>query len=222
MSKDKETVVDETVYPADEAQDTTAEVDKFPLVHKGFGKYEVGGKTYPNKKEALKAQAKLQADEEFANEYGDVMPEGVDIRVIDRSLVFRGSVLEVPMNEIYLQDGTFNPMYDRAWYYAWAARNQRGVSAYQALGYKLFTIDELETMVDEGKAPPHYLSLLQRDGDNLVYEDLVLMRTPRMMWRQRKVEQAKQTEARIRRRSDDALHQGDHLGFAREEISLGA
>lgn len=222
MSKDKETVVDETVYPAGEAQETTAEVEKFPLVHKGFGKYEVGGKTYPNKKEALKAQAKLIADEEFANEYGDIMPEGVDIRVVDRSLVFRGSVLEVPMNEVYLPDGTFNPMYDRAWYYAWAARNQRSVSAYQALGYRVFSAEELEEMVEEGKAPPHYLSLLQREGNNLVYEDLILMRTPRPEWRRRKVEQAKQAEARVKRRSEETLHQGDHLGFAREEISLGA
>lgn len=215
-------VVDDSIYPAGEAQDTPVEVDKFPLTHKGFGKYEVGGVTYQNKKEALKAQAKLIADEEFSNEYGDIMPSGVDIKVIDRSLVFRGSVLEVPMNEVYLEDGTFNPMYDRSWYYAWAARNQRGVSAYQALGYRLFVIEELEAMVRDGKAPPHYLSLLQRDGDNLVYEDLVLMRTPRPQWRQRKAEQARQTEARIKRRSDDALHQGDHLGFAREDVSLGA
>ena len=209
------------VYPDAEAQDTSAGVDKFPLVHKGFGKYEVGGVLYPNKKEALKAQAKLLADEEFANEYGDVMPEGVDIKVVDRSLVFRGSILEVPMNEVYLQDGSFNPMYDRAWYYAWASRTQRGVSAYQALGYRLFTVDELESMVDDGKAPAHYLSLLQRDGDNLAYEDLVLMRTPRPQWRQRKAEQARRLEMRTKRDSDDATHHVNVPGFSREEISAG-
>lgn len=203
----------------------TAEIDavaddRFPLVHKGFGKYEVGGTLYPNREQALQARAKLIADEEFTNEFGDVLPEGVTIRVTDRSLVFRGSLLEVPMNELYLPDGTYNPMYSREWYYAWAARTQRSISAYEALGYQRLTHKEFDEMVSEGKAPAHYLSLLQRDGENLVYEDLILMRTPRVQWRQRKAAEASRIEKEVARRTLGNDHPSTFMGLPRESISL--
>lgn len=172
--------------------------EKFPLTHKGFGKYEVNGVIHPNKELALQAQAQLVSHAEAEEVYGDIIPEGVDIKVTDRSLVYRGSLLEVPMNEVFLPTGEYNPMYDRAWTYAWAARTARGISAYRAVGYELFTYETLEAMVIEGTAPPHYLSLLQRDGEHLVYGDLVLMRTPRVRWRQRKAEQ----EAKLRAKSE--------------------
>lgn len=216
MSK-KEAVVEDAVEQVEE----TAVVEKFPLIHKGFGRFEVGGTVYPNKEDALKAQAQMIAQDEFENEYGDVMPEGVDIKITDRSLVFRGSLLEVPMNEVYLPDGSYNPMYSREWYYAWAARSQRSISSYEARGYVRMTHKELESLVDSGKAPAHYLSLLQRDGENLVYGDLILMRTPRIYWRQRKAQEAKGIEASIQRSLKDAEHFGDRHGLQGEEINLG-
>lgn len=195
-----------------------ADGDKFPLTHKGFGRYEMNGTLYASKDEALAAQAKLLAQETAADLYGDVLPEGVDITVTDRSLVFRGSILEVPMNEVFLPDGDYNPMYDRAWYYAWAARRARSISAYEALGYKKFTYQELEAMVEEGKAPAHYLSLLQRDGDYLVHGDLLLMRTPRVYWRQRKAAQQAATEARVATSRQMAEASSDALGLPRASV----
>lgn len=194
-------------------------VERFPLKHIGFGKYDVNGVTHPNKEAALRAQASLKskADEED-NIYGDLMPEGFDFKVTDHSLVFRGSVLEVPMNEVYLPDGGFNPMYDRSWYYAWAARRARSISSYEAVGYKKLTYAELEEMVEQGKAPAHYLSLLQRDGEFLVHGDLLLMRTPRVYWRQRKAEQQRRVDevvANSQRLSDATT---DSFGLPREQV----
>lgn len=203
-----------------EVTESTIAEEQFPLTHKGFGRYEVGGTTYPNKEEALTAQAKLLSNAEFENEYGDILPEGYDFKVVDHSLVFRGSLLEVPMNEVYLHDGSFNPMYDRAWYYAWAARSRSSISAYQAIGYTLFTIDELEALVDAGKAPAHYLSLLQREGENLVYEDLILMRTPRAMWRQRKQREAAASERRANRSFQSQMDDFGRVGLPKESFDL--
>lgn len=195
------------------------EQERFPLTHLGFGRWEVGGVKHPNKEAALRAQASLKAKaEEEDSIYGDIMPEGVDIKIVDRSLVFRGSVLEVPMNEVYLPDGDFNPMYDRAWYYAWAARRARSISSYEAVGYRKFTYKELEAMVEEGSAPAHYLSLLQREGDNLVYGDLLLMRTPRVLWRQRKAEEAKRAAALATSGQQMSDQTTDRYGLPREAV----
>lgn len=204
---------DETTPAAKPAAKT-----QFPLTHKGFGRYEVDGEIYPNKDVALVAQAKLIAEAEGNDLYGDVMPEGVEIKVTDRSLVFRGSILEVPMNEVFLPTGEYNPMYDRAWYYAWAARRARSISSYEAFGYQKMTAEELEAMVAEGTAPAHYLSLLQRDGDYLVHGDLLLMRTPRKLWRQRKAAQQEAAAAKVRTSQSVAEASTDSLGLPREHV----
>lgn len=185
----------------DTVQDTPhvdVESERYPLKHLGFGKYEVDGTKYNSKAEALKAQARLNNEADLQeNVYGDVLPAGYeDIVIRDRSLVYRGTLLEVPMNEVYLPDGDFNPMYDRAWYYAWARRGPN-VAAYRAVKYEIVTHEVFKDLVNEGKAPAHYLSMLQRDGDHLMYGDLVLMRTPRVYWRQRKVEEAARSAARL-------------------------
>lgn len=168
--------------PVAEAPAPTA-VERYPLKHKGFGKYEVDGVTYASKKEALEARALLLERDALEDEIGDVVPEGIKIH--DRVLEFRGSVMEVPMNEPYLPDGEINPMYDRAWVYAWAGYNGTDIADRQARGYHIVQYDDLKEMVDNGKAPVHYLSLLRRDGQYLVYGDLILMRVPRVLWRQR-------------------------------------
>lgn len=195
------------------------EQEQFPLNHLGFGRYEVDGAKYPSKEAALRAQASLIARKEAEDSiYGDLIPEGFDFKVTDRSLVFRGSVLEVPMNEVYLPDGDFNPMYDRMYFYAWAARRARSISSYEAVGYKKFLYSELEAMVEEGAAPAHYLSLLQRDGDFLVYGDLLLMRTPRVLWRQRKEAQAKRAKALQESGQQLSDSDTDKLGLPREVV----
>ncbi len=197
------------------ANDAPVVEERYPLKHKGFGKYEVNGVIYANKDAANAARAKLLAQLDAEDLYGDIVPPGVEIKVHDRSLVFRGSVLEVPMNEVYLPDGDYNPTYDRAWFYAWAARRARSISSYEAMGYQKFTYEELKAMVDEGSAPAHYLSLLQRDGDYLVYGDLILMRTPRVMWRQRKAKEQEASQARVKNSHALADQATDALGLQR-------
>lgn len=214
----KEAVVVEEVE-AVSAPAVTGE-ERFPLTHKGFGKFEVNGVTHASKEAAVAYRAKLLEQTKWEEDYGDIIPEGIDIRITDRSLVFRGSILEVPMNEVYLPTGDFNPTYDRAWYYAWAARRGSIISSYEALGYKRFLYTELEAMVKEGTAPAHYLSLLQRDGDSLVYDDLILMRTPRALWRQRKAEEAKQVDAKSQKNWAEGGRPENFGPFKGEAIEL--
>lgn len=161
----------------------TKQEDKYPVKSAGHGKYTVDGVTYETKDQAFEAKRLLLERDALDAELGDIVPEGIKIH--DRVLEFRGSVMEVPMNEPYLPDGTINPMYDRAWTYAWAGYNGTDIADRQARGYHIVQYDELKEMVDNGKAPVHYLSLLRRDGQYLVYGDLILMRIPRPLWRQR-------------------------------------
>ena len=195
-------------------------VEQYPLEHKGFGKYEVGGtgKTFPSKAEAEAYRQQLLEQATFEGDYGDIVPDGITIH--DNSLVFRGSVLEVPMNELFLPDGSYNPMYDRAWYYGWGADTGTDISDKQAKGYHLFLWEELDQMVEQGTAPAHYRSLLQRKGDRLLYGDAVLMRIPRIRWRQ--LQQAKH-EAAIRRikRTDDAQREAaDKIGMKPAGVNM--
>lgn len=158
--------------------------EKFPLKHVGFGRYEVNGVKYESKAEAVKARELLLNPVE--DDLSDIIPEG--IKITDRTLEFRGSLLEVPMNEMYLPDGDVNPFYDRAWYYGWAAYNGVSIASFQQKGYHIVKYADLKELDKNNKVPEHYLSLLRRDGDYLVYGDLVLMRIPRVLWRQRQRE----------------------------------
>ena len=157
---------------------------RYPLTHKGFGRYELNGTLYPTKADAEAARAQLLANEEQDSLIGDLPVEGMVIR--DRNLEFRGSVMEVPMNEPYLTTGELNPMYDRQWYYGWARMGGSSIARYQSRGYRPVRLEELEEMVEAGKAPAHYLSALQRQDSFLTYGDAVLMRIPRIAWRQQK------------------------------------
>lgn len=189
----------------------TAGPEKYPLAHIGFGKYTVNGETYKSKKEALRAREALLKQEEEQDEFGDTIPEGIIIR--DRTLEFRGSVMEVPMNEPYLPDGDRNPYYDRAWVYAWAAYNGTDIADKQARGYHIFSQEDLDEMVEGGKAPEHYLSLLRRDGKYLVYGDLILMRIPRVLWRQRQREKYERNLGAFKRVEKEQRDAADRLNI---------
>ena len=178
MSENTDTPTDETA------------VEQFPLKHVGFGKYRIEGDTadtvYADKEEAQAARETLIAQAELEQEIGDVPVP--DIQVRDRGLVYRGTMLEVPMNEPYLPDGDLNPMYDRAWAYGWAAFDGTSIADHQAKGYQIVRYSDIKAMVEGGKCPEHYLSLLRREGDFLHYGDLVLMRIPRTLFRQQQAE----------------------------------
>lgn len=180
-------------------------------VHKGFGKYEFNGKTYPNK--ALAQAARQALIDEQNDPQATVAPEGVDIKITDRSLVFRGSLLEVPMNEKYLPDGDRNPMYDREWTYAWAGYNGTDIADRQAKGYQLVEWETLQDLQENGKCPPHYLSLLRRDGKYLTYGDLVLMRIPRILYEQQQAAKHKRALEVYRKTKGTLRDEADNRGI---------
>lgn len=197
-----------------EAPTETKAGEQFPLKHVGFGKYRIEGdtadKVYANKDEALEAQAKLREQAELEKDIGDILPPGFTAR--DRILQYRGTMLEVPMNEPYLPDGSLNPMYDRAWVYAWAAFNGTSIADRQAKGYEIVRYETLKEMVDNGKCPEHYLSLLRRDGDYLHYGDLVLMRIPRIYWRQQQAEKHRKAIEQFQKIQERNNAEADRLG----------
>jgi len=219
MSESTEQVTAKAAEAPAQAPVTTPD-EKYPLKHKGFGRYEVDGVTYESKEAALQARKLLLERDALEAEVGDVIPPGVKIH--ERVLEFRGSILEVPMNEVYLPDGSINPMYDRAWVYAWAAYNGTDIADKQAKGYEIVRYEELKEMVDNGKAPAHYLSLLRRDGDFLVYGDLILMRVPRVRWRQWQREKFERAMGAFKRTEQKNLDMADNMGVRLYDLGKGA
>lgn len=177
---------------SENTEPTTEEtaVEQYPLKHVGNGRYRIVGDRddtlYANKEEAQAARLHLIEQDELEEDFGDILPPGIKIR--DRSLQFRGSMLEVPMNEPYLPNGDRNPMYDRAWVYGWAAFNGTSIADHQSNGYEIVRHSDIKKLVEDGKCPEHYLSLLRREGEYLHYGDLVLMKIPRIYWREQQAE----------------------------------
>lgn len=167
------------------------------------GVYVVGDKRIESRAKA-EEYAKLLQEAEQALErpdLSDLVPENFTVR--ERSLIWRGSILEVPMNETHMPDGkTLNPFYDRTYLYAWASYTLSGdVAEKQAKGYELVSMADLKRLVKERKAPEHYLSLLREEGRYLVYGDLVLMRIPRVLYRQQQAEYEEMVQSMLKRRS---------------------
>jgi len=164
----------------------TEKVGEFTLVHKGHGKYAIEGqgKEFRSREDALSYLTDLEASAKYENEFGDIIPEGIEIR--PRRLEYGGTLLDLPMNHHYLPEGGHSPYYDRAWNWGWARATGPDVSSRQAMGYRLVSRDELEALTAEGQVPEHYLSLLMSVelGSRMQYGDLVLMRCPRVLWRQ--------------------------------------
>lgn len=206
QAADAETAPVEAQAPAPVAAPVNPEVPetltiaKYKLTHKGFGKYAVEGtgKTLPSLHEAKQFVADLLKAEAFTDQFGDIVPEGIEIR--ERTLEIRGSLTELPMNEVYLEDGSVNPYYDRAWVWGWGRATGNDIASKQAKGYRLVSRDELESEVKDGKVPDHYLSLLMpiEHGTRLLYGDLALMRQPRILWRQQRAAEEARATSRIK------------------------
>ena len=208
-SKDKTT---ETVNEAP-VQETTE--DKYALKHLGFGRYEVNGQKFNTKADAETYVAKQKSQDEFLNEHGDVLPEGYDISITERVHEYRGSLMELAMNEIYSPDGSYSPYYDRQWVWGWAAHTGTSISSWQATGWKLVSFEELSKLIKENKAPPHIMNLVREEGSYLVYGDAVLMRKPRVLWRQQQEAKGKRSLKKL-----SARHTTDQEFFERAGVSL--
>jgi len=154
--------------------------------HLGFGKYEVAGQRFKSKAAAQRfVDAQLRQDE-LEGKIGDKLPEGYDLKVHDQAHIYRGSLMDLAMNEPYAPDGSFNKYYDREWVWAWAAHQSTDISDKRAKGYQLVTLADLEAGVKEDRYPSHVLSLVREEGSYLVYGDNVLVRMPRVLWRQQR------------------------------------
>ena len=177
----------------------------YELKHKGFGRYEIVGHEdeglFQTKGDAKARVEELKARDELERELGDIPPEG--FKVADRVLMYRGTILELPMNEPYLPDGSHSPYYDRTWYWAWARHDQLDLSEKQAKGYRLVTEEEFEEGLKENKIPEHYRTFVRPEGSYLIYGDLVLIRMPRTLRRQRQAEKRQRALNRIKR-TDEA------------------
>lgn len=140
--------------------------------------------------------------ERKAREYGDQMiklhqqlsvpdltsrlPQGFRLGTPrSRDLIWRGSVMELAMNETHLPDGkTINPFYDREWAYVWgSALSKTDIPEKRGRGYEGFSLEQLEDAIDSGKIPEHYRILLVPKDNYLFYGDSVLLRIPRV-WRE--------------------------------------
>lgn len=113
----------------------------------------------------------------------DVLPEGWDSFKIkhDHNLKFRNSLYELPMNETHYPDGTINSMYDNRWYYCWAADTPNSVGTLKAVGYTLVLDSDMEALIEEGKMPEMYRSLLEKHEGALRFGTEILMRIPRLV-----------------------------------------
>jgi hypothetical protein len=197
------------------AEAKTPEVDKYALKHVGFGKYEVDGQRFDNKAAAETYVAKQKAQDEFLNEHGDMLPDGYDMTITDRVAEYRGSLMELAMNELYAHDGEYSPYYDRQWVWGWSSNNGPSISSWQATGWKLVSLKELEELEKEGLVPPHVLSMVREEGSYLVYGDAVLMRKPRVLWRQQQEEKGKRSLRKLQ-----ARHNTDQSFYEQAGVSL--
>lgn len=211
MAENKSKTVEEKAPAAEETSE-----DKYKLKHMGFGRYEVNGQKFKNKADAENYVAKQKAEQEFHNEFGDVLPEGYEMTVTEKVYEYRGSLMEVPMNEMYTpKDGEYSPYYDREWVWGWASHNGTSISSWKSTGWKLVTLEELQKLVNTNRAPGHILNLVREEGSYLVYGDSVLMRKPRALWRQQKQEKAERSLRRIK-----SKHKQDQAFFENAGVSI--
>lgn len=202
----------ETVQPT-----TYFENLKFPITEKGES-FVVNERDFDTLEKAKAYRVKLieaEAEAEAAD-LSDIIPEGWDVE--DRTLEFRDNILELPMNETHLPDGSLNPWYDRRWVWIWAADRATDVTEKQARRYQLVSFDDLREMAAAGDFPEHYLNLIRAEGSYVVYGDLVLMRIPRYLRRQRQAEADQRVMDRFKKQDEEIQDVFDNAGMRQSEL----
>jgi hypothetical protein len=200
------------------AQETYFGNLKFPIQHLGedFIVNERDFESLDKAKayRALLIQAEVEAE---TADLTDIIPEGYG-GFQDRTLQFRNNILELPMNETHYPDGSLNPLYDRRFAWVWAADRATDVAEKQARGYQLVSFDQLSEMSKEDTFPDHYLNLIRAEGSYVVYGDLVLMRIPRFIQRQRRNEADQMVMDRFKRQDEEAQAVFDNAGMKQVEL----
>lgn len=172
-------------------------IETYNIRSLGRGKWTLGdtGLVYPNKTEVLKAAAALEVEDTIDDDLKDVIPKGYEperFRMRDRSVI-RGSVMELPMNEQYTPDGEKNPHYDREFVWAWGYLERQALATSRSRGYEPVTVKEFKESVKQGRIPAALESLVYDEGDRMVHGDSVLLRCPRYIWRQQRMDKWKES-----------------------------
>lgn len=201
---DVEKSVTGTKSPATKREDELKA--KYNVRHLGHGKWVMDGDAtvYPNKGEVFKAAAVREANEAIEDELGDIRPKGYEHYSVTETRLVRNSALELPMNERYDLGGNINPYYDREWVYAWAYKDRAELARQRANGYIPVDPKDFRRDVKDGKIPDFVGDLVYEEGSFMAYGDVVLVRMPRFLRRQRIAE----AEARAKRLMSDQ-HSGD-------------
>jgi hypothetical protein len=204
--------------------DNTNSKEAYPVLDNGAGWYEVNGKKFRGEAKAKSYRAKLLEAEQVADtpDQSDVIPEEFrSSKVREQILKFRNSLLELPMNETQLPDGTTNPWYDRQYYWGWASYSDTtDVADKQTSGWDLVSLDDFEAMIEGGAIPSHYRNLVRGEGRYLVYGDLILMRKPRFLWRQHKAERDRRALESFKQVDDRNRDMFDNAGMRMEDSPI--
>lgn len=199
-------------------KDRQAELrEKYNVRHHHKGKWKMDGDEtlYANKDEAFKAAAAREVSEQIEAESGDVIPEGYENFRLRTNHLVRGSVMELPMNERYDASGGLNPLYDREFVWAWAYQDRQDIALHRAKGYRPVEPKEFKQAVKDGVVPEFISDLVYEEGSFVVYGDVVLMRCPRFIWRQRQKESLEENQKRM-----GAQQAEDSAFFRRENVNI--
>lgn len=136
-------------------------------------------------------------------------------------LIWRQTLLEIPMNEEKLPDGTTaNPHYDPKFHYGWGAYDRStDIAMKRAQGWKLVSWDDIKDTM-----PDHYRDALREEGSYLVLGDLVLMRISRALREQQRVAKEERVMGALRGAGQENLqelgaHQSPHPSI-RNEVTI--
>lgn len=204
-------VTEETKVEAVQEQESDAVrlTKKYGIKHHSRGTYRMkdDDTSYPDKDAAIRAAHLRELEEVEDDVLGDKIPAGYENYNIKDHRLIRESVMELPMNERYLADGSINPLYDREWVYAWAYRDRQDIATARSRGYIPVTPEDWKDSIKEGKVPQYVGDLVYEEGSFMHYGDSVLLRAPRFLWRQRReAQQQSASKSLTARHSDDASY----------------
>ena len=206
--------------------DAPLESDRYTPVHVGHGRHQVAGKEFPTLERAEEYAEDLRLSDRVREHFGPkkVGPAGL-MGVSEATWIFRDNLLELPMNEMYAPDGSYNPFFDKDWMWGWAslAKGGHDISLRRAEGWQLVSLEEFQNLAKAERIPTHYENFVREEGSYLVFGDLVLMRILRALHHQLRLqrEALNRQLAQVGDADSALLHanaQADYLPFKSERV----